>query len=195
MKKALITILIGLSTLSLSKAGTFSIYSESVTLTGITGTISALWGTFSGGTFTPLLTSTPTPGLNTGYYDGSATPPELDVTLSQNNNNTITVGTSLFLNIYNSPSGSAYSSSVNQIVLSDPSWTAPTFGVSTSASPEFTANTVVNNLTGFTGGSYSFNSGSPEIGLQVVPEPSSYALMALGGLVLFFIARRRKVQA
>jgi hypothetical protein len=193
MKKALITILIGLSTLSLSKAGTFSIYSDSVTLTGITGTISALWGTFSGGTFTPLLTSTPTPGLNTGYFDGSG--PVLDVTLSQNNNNTISVGTSLFLNIYNSPSGSAYSSSVNQIVLSDPSWTAPTFGVSSSTSPEFTANTVVNNLTGFTGGSYSFNSGSPEIGLQVVPEPSSYALMALGGLVLFFMIRRRKVQA
>jgi hypothetical protein len=28
-----------------------------------------------------------------------------------------------------------------------------------------------------------------------VPEPSTYALMALGGLVLFFIARRRKAQA
>lgn len=31
--------------------------------------------------------------------------------------------------------------------------------------------------------------------LSVVPEPSTYALMALGGLVLFFIVRRRKVQA
>ncbi len=29
----------------------------------------------------------------------------------------------------------------------------------------------------------------------LVPEPSTYALMALGGLVLFFIARRRKAQA
>jgi hypothetical protein len=29
---------------------------------------------------------------------------------------------------------------------------------------------------------------------SVVPEPSTYALMALGGLVLFFIARRRKAQ-
>jgi hypothetical protein len=28
----------------------------------------------------------------------------------------------------------------------------------------------------------------------VVPEPSTYALIALGGLVLFFIARRRKAQ-
>lgn len=30
--------------------------------------------------------------------------------------------------------------------------------------------------------------------LAAVPEPSTYALMALGGLVLFFIARRRKAQ-
>jgi len=30
--------------------------------------------------------------------------------------------------------------------------------------------------------------------LSVVPEPSTYALMALGGLVVFFIARRRKAQ-
>jgi hypothetical protein len=31
--------------------------------------------------------------------------------------------------------------------------------------------------------------------LAAIPEPSTYALMALGGLVLFFIARRRKAQA
>lgn len=31
--------------------------------------------------------------------------------------------------------------------------------------------------------------------LSVVPEPSTYALMALGGLGLFLAARRRKVQA
>jgi len=31
--------------------------------------------------------------------------------------------------------------------------------------------------------------------LSVVPEPSTYALMALGGLVLFFVIRRRSAQA
>lgn len=30
--------------------------------------------------------------------------------------------------------------------------------------------------------------------LSVVPEPSTYALMAIGGLLLFYIARRRKAQ-
>jgi hypothetical protein len=39
--------------------------------------------------------------------------------------------------------------------------------------------------------------GTPSVtmnSLAAVPEPSTYALMALGGLVLFFIARRRKAQ-
>jgi hypothetical protein len=38
-------------------------------------------------------------------------------------------------------------------------------------------------------------SGASFVSLQAVPEPSTYALMALGGLVLFFMIRRRKVQA
>jgi hypothetical protein len=42
---------------------------------------------------------------------------------------------------------------------------------------------------GATGGSTGWG------GFTTVPEPSTYALMALGGLVLFFIARRRKAQA
>jgi hypothetical protein len=43
------------------------------------------------------------------------------------------------------------------------------------------------------------NSSSGSVGITIsavsVPEPSTYALMAIGGLVLFFMVRRRKVQA
>jgi hypothetical protein len=42
------------------------------------------------------------------------------------------------------------------------------------------------------------NNSSGAVGITIsavsVPEPSTYALMALGGLVLFFIGRRRKAQ-
>jgi hypothetical protein len=195
MKKTLLALITILSFTQLNQAGTFSIFSSNATISGITTTISGLWGTFSSGTFTPLLTSTPTAGLNTGYFDGSVNGPELSVDLSQNNNTIISAGTALALAIYAGPNGSTYSTSVNQIVLTDSSWVAPTFGVSSSNSAFFTGSTSMASLTGFTGGSYNFNSGAPIMSLQVVPEPSTYALMALGGLVLFFIARRRKAQA
>ena len=38
-------------------------------------------------------------------------------------------------------------------------------------------------------------SGASFVSLQAIPEPSTYALIALGGLGLFLAARRRKVQA
>ena len=192
MKKTILAGLLALAAISASQAGTFSIYSDTLNISGISTNISALWGSYSSGVFTPLLTSTPTVGLNTGFYDGTATTKELDVTLSQNNNNTILAGASLYLSIYNLPEGSTYSATANQIVLSDPTWIAPTFGISSSSSPELTANTVVNNLSGFTGGSYSYNAGNPLISLSAVPEPSTYALLAIGAVGLFFSFRRRK---
>ncbi len=193
MKKTILAGLLALTAISASHAGTFSIYSDSLTVSGINSPIAALWGSYSSGVFTPLLTSTPTSGLNTGYYDNSG--PETAADLSQNNNNTIAAGTSLYLSIYNLPAGSAYSSTVNQIVLNDPTWIAPTFGISSSNSVNFTANTVVNNLSGFTGGSYNYGGATISVSLSAVPEPSTYALLAIGALGLLLSFRRRKVQA
>jgi hypothetical protein len=72
------------------------------------------------------------------------------------------------------------------INFSDIAWVIPSDG-----------NTVaLNALTTGAGGSLAAVDLSPggSGGFTTVPEPSTYALMALGGLALFFIARRRKAQ-
>ena len=51
------------------------------------------------------------------------------------------------------------------------------------------------NLALFTGNVATATANDSSLSLNTVPEPSTYALMALGGLVLFFMVRRRKVQA
>ena len=48
---------------------------------------------------------------------------------------------------------------------------------------------------GGNGGTGTLTGGASLVSLQVVPEPSTYALMALGGLGLFLASRRRKAQA
>jgi hypothetical protein len=51
------------------------------------------------------------------------------------------------------------------------------------------------NIALFTGNVATAASNDSNLSLNTVPEPSTYALMALGGLALFFMVRRRKVQA
>jgi hypothetical protein len=54
------------------------------------------------------------------------------------------------------------------------------------------------SLTNVVGLTFSLGGGASGVDISLnsvaVPEPSTYALMAIGGLVLFFIARRRKAQ-
>ncbi len=76
-------------------------------------------------------------------------------------------------------------------------FTTSTSGVSTfTTSGGFNSSSVIQwNI--FDGGSGNTGglTGASLVSLQAVPEPSTYALMALGGLVVFFMVRRRKVQA
>jgi len=152
--------------------------------------LSALWGTYSAGVFTPLITSTPTPGVNIGYLLNADN--EFVVNLTQGNNNNIAAGAPLFAAIFRGPS---YDILSEQIVLSDPSWIAPTFTITT---PELTwslgASTVAMPLAQFGGetGTYSFNS---PVQVTLVPEPSTYALLSLAGLALGGYAVRRRRRA
>ena len=199
MKKTLIA----LSALSLSIAGVkagsvtlenFDISAFNVGGAPITSTISAIWGTYSGGVFTPLLSSTQSDD-NTGYLDGTGQ--ELSVNFSQTDNTVIAASTPMFVSIYNVAGGagfSTWSSSAAQIVLSDPSWVAPTFTFSDPSDTwSLTANTIANSFNGGTG-TYNYNSGSPHVTLAV-PEPSTYAVLALSGLALGGYAMRRRRRA
>lgn len=154
-----------------------------------TAQLSALWGTYSGGVFTPLLVTTPTVGLNSGYLANADN--EIQLTLTQGDNNSIVAGSPLNAVIFE---GSSYSSSVAQIVLEDTSWTAPTFTITTPAlSYSLTSSTFVRSIGGQSG-TYSFNGGSPEVTLAV-PEPSTYALLAMGGIALGGYVMRRRCRA
>ncbi|MFM8365746.1 MAG: PEP-CTERM sorting domain-containing protein, partial [Verrucomicrobiota bacterium] len=91
----------------------------------------------------------------------------------------------------NDSSNTDWSSSFsNYAVLRDSSWTVPSF----SLNPSLTAITFSTNTQALVG-SINAPTSAGATSITLVPEPSTYALMALGGLVLFFMVRRRKVQA
>jgi len=200
-KVFIISLALPLLLLPKAQAGSVSVNDFDITAFGpnatpITSTISAMWGTYNAGTFTPLLGTSQVPN-NTGYLDGGGN--ELAVFFTQSDNNLIAPGTAMFVSIFDVPGGagsSTWSSTAAQIVLNDPTWIAPTFTLTTPQLDwALTASTIAMPLAQFGGdtGSYIFNSGNPEITL--VPEPSTYALLGLAGLALGGYAVRRRRRA
>jgi hypothetical protein len=166
----------------------FSITAFNPSSVAYTTQLSALWGTYAGGVFTPLVVSTPTIGVNSGYLLNADN--EFQLTLTQGNNNNIVAGSPLSVAIFD---GSTYSASLAQIVLEDTSWVAPAFTITTpELSFVLTSSTFVQSIGGQSG-IYNYDGGSPTVTLAV-PEPSSYALLAMGGLAFggYVIRRRRR---
>jgi hypothetical protein len=167
----------------------FSITAFNPSGVAYTEQLSALFGTYSGGVFTPLIVTSPTIGVNSGYLINADE--EFQLNLTQGNNNNVVAGTALFASIYQ---GTTYSPSAAQIVLTDPSWIAPTFTITTpELAWELSASTAAVSVLGQTG-TFNYNAGSPEVTLAV-PEPSTYALFSLAGLALGGYAVRRRRRA
>jgi hypothetical protein len=193
MKKHLLVLTLALCSTRLF-AGSVTITDFSITAFNPSGVayteqLSALFGTYAGGVFSPLIVSSPTDGVNTGYLINADQ--EFQLNISQGNNNNVVAGTPLFASIYQ---GINYSPSAAQIVLSDPSWIAPTFTITT---PELgwvlSESTTAVSVLGQTG-TFNYNGESPEVTLAV-PEPSTYALLSLAGLALGGYAARRRLRA
>ena len=186
LKKILLSASVLLAACSV-KANSVSIYDDSFSLFNgatqiTTGTYNVLWGTFTGGAFTPLLGVAPSDD-NSAYIDVAS--PELSATFTQTNNSNITAGSQFALAITLLADNTDYVSSLNEVILTDTSWTAPTF--------VFLADPIISfeltNSTTALKGSYSFNGGNQV--LTIIPEPSTYAALA-GVAVLGLAALRRR---
>ena len=151
----------------------------------------ARWGFFSGGIFTPIYGSASVEG-NQGYLYVSPGGNEISVGLSAGDNTVVPAGSALYLAFLDAVDDTVYSGSINQIVLSDPSWIAPTF---TAVTPtlDFALTSQTTVVKG-QASQYSYNSGNQVISFQSVPEPSSYAALA-GMMVLGAVATRRRRSA
>ena len=187
------------------KAETIQIYDTSFVVNGVPALavgnfISGRWGQWDSATATfkqAVITS-----LNTGYVDLTPSAKELSITLNQTSNSTYATGTSMALAIFASNStdssalnwsltsnGARQASVVAYAVLTDSSWTAPTFA--NNALPvnfTFTANTQA-VLGSFTGGAAG---GAGIQTITMIPEPSSASLLGLGVAGLVALRARRK---
>lgn len=148
--------------------------------------LSGRWGVWDSGTST--FVQAVTNSLNAGYVDVPNT--EIMVTLNQTSAANYAAGTAMSFAIFTDGSADAqalnFSAATRAVILSDVAWVAPSWANNAVNIPfTFTANTVARF------GSYSFNGGNEVLTLAVIPEPSTFSLLA-GGLSLMALRLRRK---
>lgn len=186
VKKILSGMICAVAITGSSQASTVRIFDTSLSVSNTpalssTAVIGARLGVWNGTSFTAAPIS-----VAAGYFDNDLV--ELSATISASANATVGInaGDLFALAIYNAASTTAYSTAVNQAILTDASWIMPALDFSLTVNNfSLTANTVARV------GTYNFNSGNNLIGLAVIPEPSSASLLVLGSLGLW-LARRKK---
>lgn len=152
------------------------------------GILSGRWGTWNAGTST--FTQAVTNALNAGYVDLAA--PEMSITLNQTTNGTYAAGTFLAVAIFTNGSADAqalnFSSATRGIVLTDTAWVAPTFANNANMLPKIFSSSTVARI-----GTFTYSAAANDIlTLAVIPEPSSFSLLAMGSLAFACARLRRK---
>jgi len=149
------------------KAETLSLYDDMFTISGLptafnSSILSSRWGVWNAGTST--FTQAVTSSVAAGYVDIAT--PEINVTLSQINNNIYASGTQMALAIFANSAGDSqalnWGASIPAYrgIFTDSTWVAPSF----SNSPAFVNFTLTANTTALVGG-YAFNAGNQTLTL------------------------------
>lgn len=168
---------------------TFSAVMGTSAITDDSPDYEVLWGTFDGSVFSPV-GGIAHSGDNDGYLGNPFGFFELSAVLAQANNNSLAVGTQLYLALTSVLDGADYASSQFEAVLTDPSWLTPAFDAFASDGLEFSFTAQTSAVKGL----FAYNGGNEIITLGVIPEPSSFAAFA-GLVVLGAVATRRRRSA
>lgn len=157
---------------------------------GFSFVLGSRWGLWNGSGFVQAVTG----AANTGRVQVNEN--EIFVNMNQTNNSVYSEGTQLSLAIYgnenvNNSEAVDYATAAASpgfwyAILTDPSWTAPTFADNTTlVNFNFTPNTTAQ------AGGYTVNEFSESV-ITLVPEPSTYALLALSATAFGGYALRRR---
>ena len=147
--------------------------------------MSALWGTYNNGIFTPLPNGT-------GYVDTGVDFLEMQINYSKIDNSELAVNEQIALAIYDVDlinfTAAPYNSNYIQTILTDVSWRAPPF----DSTPNMESFSFSSNTTALVG-TFNYNGGSEIIG--VVPEPNTFLLLVIGAVFLGFMKTKNKTKA
>jgi len=172
-----------------SKASNLAIFDDSFNLfngsTQITGPVlSAVWGTFSGGNFTPNQNIYASGGF--GYVDTTALAPELQVIINRVDTTQYAAGTQMALAIFNKPDLSNWDNTVAKVVLTYATWTAPSWSLVGNDKDVFFTSATTALL-----GDFTYSSTGRDT-IVMIPEPSSASLIMMSLVSVFAIRRRNK---